>query len=150
MSTLARHLGKHYGYSCQPWLAVDIADRYFRGSYRVWFSTALNPAANGNSSNPLRLFEELDAIVRTNDYNHSRIDQLKHRLSWWVGGSALLSHEVALLLSEIASAPAPAFRPQLWKINLYNIHVSRLISLGQFPDEYQLGDLIRAEIDVIV
>lgn len=149
MSTLARHLNVDFGYSCQCWLAVDISDRYFNNTYRTWFSTTLNPQLNGHSSNPLNIYQELDRIVHTNDYNHSRIGQYRQRLQHWVGGSALSSAEIALLVNEITTAPIPAFRPQLWKIKLQNIHVSRLISLGQFPDEYQIRDLISTEIEVI-
>src|SRR5687768_7217048 len=79
MSTISSHLAKECGYSCQPWLGVNIADRYFGSSYLTWFSTTINPPQNGDSSNPLRLYEELDRIVKTNDYNHSRVDQLKRR-----------------------------------------------------------------------
>jgi hypothetical protein len=149
MSTIARHLGKTFGYSCQPWLSVDIADRYFSSVYRAWFATSLNPQFNGSSSNPLIIFQELDRIVHTNDFHHSRIDQLRVRLANWIAGSPLSSPDVALLLTEIASAPVPAFRPFLWKIDLQNIHVSRLINLGQFPDEYQVRDLIPGEIQVL-
>jgi hypothetical protein len=83
MPTVARHLGKSYGYSCQAWLAVDIADRFFGSNYRTWFSTVPNPQLNGNSSNPLVLFQELDRIVHLNDHNHSRVEQLRNRLSTW-------------------------------------------------------------------
>jgi len=150
MSTLARHLNKPFAYSCQTWLAIDIADRFFGGVYRTWFSTSLNPEKNGSSSNPLILYQELDRIVQTNDYNNSRIEQLRNKLSNWISGSNLSPGDIASLLAEIASAPVPAFRPLLWKINLSNIHVSRLISLGQFPDEYLIPDLISNEIEVIV
>jgi len=150
VSTIARHLGKTHGYSCQAWLAVDIADRYFASVYRTWFSTSINPQLNGSSSNPLILFQELDRLVQLNDFNHSRVDQLKVRLSHWIAGSGLPPADIASLLAEVASAPMPAFRPQLWKLDLTNIHFSRLVSLGQFPDEYQVRDLIPGEIEVIV
>src|ERR1700720_3559871 len=115
MSTVERHLGKRYGFSCQAWLAVDIADRYFGSVYRTWFSTSLNPQLNGSSSNPLILFQELDRIVHTNDYNHSRVDQFRIRLSGWIENSHLPPSDVTALLKEIISAPVPAFRPQLWE-----------------------------------
>jgi len=150
VSTLARHLNKHYGYTCQTWLSVDIADRYFGSIYRTWFSTSINPPANGSSSNPLIIYKELDRIVQTNDFNHSRVDQLRQKLTNWIIGSSLSPMDITNVVAEIVSAPIPAFRPQIWKINLSNIHVSRLISLGQFPDEYQIRDLVRPEIEVIV
>ena len=150
MSTVARHLGKDSGYSCQTWLSTDIADRYFGSRYRTWFSTSLNPQLNGSSSNPLILFQELDRIVHTNDYNHSTADQLKIRLSRWMTGSSLPPADVSALLAEVAAAPMPAFRPFLWKIDLRNIHVRRMTSIGQFPDEYLIGDLLVSEVQVIV
>ncbi|MCK6458159.1 MAG: hypothetical protein L6Q92_16720 [Phycisphaerae bacterium] len=150
MSTIAKHLGKTNGYSCQPWLSIDIADRYFASVYRAWFATTINPQLNGHSSNPLVLFQELDRIIHTNDHNHSRVDQLKQRMTNWIAGSNLPPVDKASIFAEIAAAPVLAFRPQLWKLNLLNIHVSRLISLGQFPDEYQVRDLIPAEIQVMV
>lgn len=150
MSTLARHLNKNYGFSCQTWLAIDIANRYFNNTYRTWFSTSLNPERNGSSSNPLVIYQELDKIVFINDYNHSRIEQLRSKLANWIAGSRLSAFDIARILSEITSAPVPAFRPQLWKIDLTNIHVNRLIDLGQFPDEYLIKDLIRSEIEVII
>lgn len=150
MPTLSRHLNTRYGYTCQCWLAIDIADRYFLSRYRTWFSTNLNPLLNGSSSNPLVLYEELNRIVHHNDFNHSRVDQLRRRLISWISGSSLPNHTIALLTAEISSAPVRAFRPILWKIDLSFIHVSRLISLGQFPDEYQINDLIKSEIEVIV
>lgn len=150
MSTLARHLNVQYGFSCQCWLAVDLSDRFFSGIYRTWFSTSINPQNNGHSSNPIILFQELDKIISSNDYNHSRVEQLRLRLQRWITGSKLPSSDIALIIAEITSAPVIAFRPQLWKIDLTNIHVNRLINLGQFPDEYQIRDLIRQEIEVIV
>lgn len=149
MSTLALHLNKPYGYSCQPWLATDIANRYFRRVYRVWFATTLNPRGNGHSSNPVVLYQELDQIVHSNDFNHSRVEQLRQRLTNWISGSRLSSSDIAALRAEIASAPVAAFRPQLWRIALANIHITRLINLGQFPDEYQIRDLIAPEFEVI-
>lgn len=149
MSTLALHLNKPYGFTCQPWLATDVANRYFNRVYRTWFATTLNPRHNGLSSNPLSLYHELDDIVHTNDFNHSRIFQLRQRLTNWIAGSALAAVHIASLRTEISSAPVTAFRPQLWRINLSNIHIARLINLGQYPDEYQIRDLIEQEFQII-
>jgi len=149
MSTLALHLNKHFGFSCQPWLSIYLGDAYFGGNHRIWFATALNSRANGPSSNPLRLYYDLDDIVHTNDFNHARIFQLRARLRDWIAGSALPPHQKAWIRADIASAPVPAFRPYLLKIDLANIHVQRLVSLGQYPDEYQLRDVIAAEFTII-
>ena len=149
MSTLALHLNKPFGYTCQAWLSVDIANRYFARLHRTWFSTALNPIDNGYSSNPIIIYQELDKIVSSNDFNHGRVEQLRRRLSSWIFGSGLSAVDKADLLAEIIAAPVAAFRPQLWKIDLSNIHITRLINLGQFPDEYQIRDLIAPEFQVI-
>jgi len=152
MSTLASHLNRRFGYSCQSWLATDIANRYFSRVYRVWFATAVNPRHNGPSSNPLLLYQELDHVVTTNDYNHSRVEQLRQRLSNWISGPSgppLSASDLADIRAEIATAPVAAFRPQLWRIDLANIHISRLINLGQFPDEYLIRNLIKPEFEVI-
>src|SRR5580704_1162504 len=113
MSTLAAHLNRPHGYSCQTWLATDIANRYFHSIYRTWFSTTLYPQRNGSSSNPLLLYEELDKIVHLNDLNHSRVDQLRHRLANWIAGSGLPAGDIADIRTELISAPVTAFRPQL-------------------------------------
>ena len=149
MSTLASHLNTLYGYSCQAWLAVSIAERYFSSRHRVWFATTLNPRYNGLSSNPLGLFQELSTIVSTNDRYHSRIAQLRDRLAAWIAASTLSADDVSELLAEITAAPVIAFRPQLWRVNLSYIHISRLVNLGQFPDEYQISDLISPEFDLL-
>jgi hypothetical protein len=149
MSTLASHLNRRFGYSCQTWLATDIANRYFNRVYRVWFATAVNPRNNGPSSNPLLIYQELDHVVNSNDYNHSRVEQLRQRLANWISGAPLSASDIADIRAEIAAAPVAAFRPQLWRIDLANIHISRLVNLGQFPDEYQIRDLIRPEFEVI-
>lgn len=150
MSTLAAHLNKRFGYTCQVWLAIDVANRYFNQTHRTWFATSLNPLRNGHSSNPLVLYDELDEIVQKNDFNHSRIDQLRRRLTNWIAGSHLVPRDIADIVAEVAAAPVAAFRPQLWRIDLANIHISRLVNLGQFPDEYQIKDLIPVEYEVIV
>ena len=148
MWTLAHHLGKRFGYSCQTWLAVNIGFTYFGLMPRVWFATHLNARQNGRSSNPLLLFQELDEIVRTNDHHHARLFQMRDGLRNWILNSGLNPVDVGNLVAQIDTAPVASFRPQLWRIDLANIHVARLINLGQFPDEYLVRDLIAAEFTV--
>src|ERR1041384_4884669 len=105
MSTLALHLNRRFGYSCQPWLATDIANRYFNRVYRVWFATAVNPRQNGPSSNPLLIYQELDHVVNANDYNHSRVEQLRQRLTNWIAASPLAPLDIVNIRAEIAAAP---------------------------------------------
>ncbi len=150
MSTIASHLDKPLGFTCQTWLATDIADRYFGSAYRVWFATSLNPPRNGSSSNPLIIYEELERIIDVNDHNHSRIEQLRRRLTSWIQASTHLSNTtMTALVYEISIAPMRAFRPTIWRIDLAKIDISRLVQLGQFPDEYQIRELRRHEFEVI-
>lgn len=149
MSTIALHLDKPLGFTCQTWLATDIADRHFAGAYRVWFATSLNPPRNGSSSNPLIMYEELERIIYTNDYNHSRIEQLRLRLSDWIRSTHLSSATITAVINEISIAPTSAFRPSIWKIDLAKIDISWLVELGQFPDEYLIYDLVDHEFEVV-
>ncbi|TGL31634.1 hypothetical protein EHQ52_17050 [Leptospira koniambonensis] len=153
MATLELHLNKQYGYSCQTWLAKYLSDNYFGGKYRIWFATEIHPLNNGLSSNPLRLYEELSRITATNDYNHSRIVQLKRNLIMWVASEVsnkLTYSQAGHLIGIISKAPVKSFRPLLWRIELSRIHVTRLQNIGQFPDEYLIGDLDSNEYEVIV
>jgi hypothetical protein len=149
MPNLAEHLDQPFGYCCQTWLAVHIGHSHFGLMPRVWFSTHLNAADNGRSSNPLLLFQDLDDAIRTNDHNSGRVFQLRHRLSLWVATLPLPAAEIADLTAEVVAAPVAAFRPQLWRIDLANIHAIRLLGLGQYPDEYLISDVIPAEYTVI-
>jgi hypothetical protein len=149
MATVASHLGKRFGFTCQTWLAIHIANRHFGKFHRVWFSTALNPPRNGSSSNPLLVYQELERIVEINDYNHSRVEQLRRRLCDWVQASPVLSSGIRVrLVAEVTIAPVTAFRPALWRIDLRKIGVSRLVHLGQFPDEYLIRNITRREFKV--
>lgn len=148
MASISAHLNSDYGYSCQTWLATYIADTYFSSRYRTWFSTRLNPTDNGLSSNPLKLYEELDVIISNNDFNHSRIYQIRSSLIDWVAGSInnpLNASTIGYIIGVITHAPVRSFRPEIWKIDLGNIHVTRLRSLGQYPDEYLLATLYTHE-----
>jgi hypothetical protein len=149
MPMTSEYLNSKYGFSCQTWLMKQIADDYFSNKYRIWFATCINPMANGSSSNPLIIYKELDEIVSRNDYNHSRINQLRSRLTNWIKGSYLNPRLKQQIISEILSAPVTAFRPQLWRINLENIQINRIINIGQFPNEYLLVDAEFPEVEVL-
>ncbi len=99
------------------------------------------------------MYEELERIIRTNDYHHSRIEQLRRRLTGWIHSSIessnLLTETAALLVNEISTAPMNAFRPSIWRLDLARIEIARLKRLGQFPDEYLLGDVIGREFEVV-
>jgi len=131
-------------------LATNIAQRYFGHQYRVWFATELDPQRNGSSSNPLILYQELQKVIHMNDYNHSRIERLRRRLTTWIWGSALPNPTKVTVVNEIESAPVRAFRPSIWSIDLNQIVIGRLINIGQYPDEYLIRDLQQNEFEVLV
>lgn len=54
-------------YNITTALNVFLTDRYFGGSYNLWFAEVFNATANPPSSNPFHLFELYREIFRKND-----------------------------------------------------------------------------------
>ncbi|WP_039929401.1 hypothetical protein [Leptospira yanagawae] len=150
MFTIKDQLNQKYGFSCQSWLVAEIAKLYFSNKHRTWFASKINPSSNGLSSNPIRLYMDLEAIIEKNDFNHSRVYQIKNKITQWIIGTNLNIIEKMRIINAINKAPVIALRPQIWKIDLAKIHISRLISVGQFPDEYLIKDLSQSEFKVIL
>jgi hypothetical protein len=51
--------GRH-GFACKVWVAAQLEKQYLGGVYYVWFAKELNPIGNGDSSNPLLLYADID------------------------------------------------------------------------------------------
>src|SRR5690349_3145740 len=102
MPFINSHLGTQFGFTCQTRLAKELVKDLKLGSYRVWFSTSLNPPRNGSSSNPLIIYQELERILYVNDVNHSRVEQLRRRLTGWIQGTSLPAGTIAAVVHEIA------------------------------------------------
>ena len=124
------------------------------GSYYVWFSTELNPIANGESSIPLQLYRDIDIAVKKKDINHSKLNDLRRNLLLAISRlirpkNRLLARE---LRREIRTAPVEMFRPQIWRIDLRKVAASRWKKDGARPgwDEQYVTDLKATEFEILV
>jgi len=142
------------GYTTKILLASEIVRLHLEGKHYVWFACELNPIQNGDSSNPLLLYREIDTAVKKRDVNHPKIKDLKANLLIMVVGDieptnlGLARH----LKSQIMSADISQFRPQLWRLDLARIDRSRWDQSESTSgwDEQRLVDLREGEFDVIV
>jgi hypothetical protein len=69
------------GYGCKTWIAREIEEAHFGGLHYVWFSHQLNPLPpTGLSSNPLEIYRVIDYAVKTDDFDHPKIKDLRASL----------------------------------------------------------------------
>ena len=69
------------GYGCKTSIARAIEETHFGGSHHVWFSHQLNPLPpTGLSSNPLEIYRVIDYAVKTDDFDHPKIKDLRASL----------------------------------------------------------------------
>ncbi len=141
-------------FACKVWIAYQLEKLHLDGTYYVWFSRELNPLANGDSSNPLEIYQEIDRAVKKNDLNHPKLKDLKANLllavNYWIEpGDLALARE---LKRTIRRAPIDMFRPQLWKLDLSKIDAKRWDTKGANPmwDEQFVADLKDGEFSIIV
>lgn len=142
------------GFTCKVWIAYQLEANHFGGFHYVWFSRELNPIANGDSSNPLELYREIDRAVKKNDVNHPKLKDLKANLLLAVS-RRIAPRDAAHareLKRTIRRAPAEMFRPQLWKIDLRRVDGARWNTTGANPlwDEQSVSDLQREEFEILV
>jgi hypothetical protein len=143
-----------YGYATKIWLASHLEDLQFGGRYYVWFSLQLNPLQNGESSNPLLLYRQIDTAVKKNDVNHPKIKDPRANLLVAIArfvepGNPTLAES---LTQEVLRAPVEMFRPQLWRLDVSSISPVRWDATRSIPgwDEYLINDLAAGEFKVIV
>ncbi len=145
---------KRYGFSCKIWIAHQIEAQYFDGDYYVWFAGQLNPIGNGESSNPLMLYSTIDRAVKKDDVNHPKLKDLKANLLLAVSRKIGPKDRslARRLRRDILRAPLGMYRPQLWKLDLSRVDVSRWKTTGAMPtwDEQFVTDLKEGEFEVIV
>ena len=142
-----------FGYGCKTWIAREIEETHFGGSYHVWFCHQLNPLPpTGLSSNPLEIYRGIDYAVKTDDFDHPKIKDLRASLRVAVHQSIaprdrLLARRLKRI---IRRSIIETFRPQLWRIDLSRIAVGRARA-GRFGwDERLIRDLPQGEFSVIV
>ena len=105
---LARWLDEH--------LSVRIVGNL---KYFVWFAGEANERRSSHSSNPIRIFQELDTAVKSGELGAQKIQETLARMV------AILSLNLPIddpmfenLTRELEKALIGAFRPQLWRIDL--------------------------------
>jgi len=142
-----------FGYGCKTWIAREIEETHFDGSYHVWFSHQLNPLPpTGLSSNPLEIYRVIDYAVKTDDFDHPKIKDLRASLRVAVHQSIAPNNRLLArrLKKMIRRSNIEMFRPQLWRIDLSRIAVGRARA-GRFGwDERLIRDLRHGEFSVIV
>jgi hypothetical protein len=140
-----------FAYSCKVWIAKELAQKYFGGTYHTWFSCQLNPPEpTGLSSNPLDLYRQIDEAVKRADHNHTKILNLRARLEELV--DRLIGEEDPSLASELRDhlRNLEMFRPQLWRIDLSGVGESRVQAGKPGWNEGFIPDLREGEFQVIV
>jgi hypothetical protein len=141
------------GYGCKTWIAREIEEAHFGGLHYVWFSHQLNPLPpTGLSSNPLEIYRVIDYAVKTDDFDHPKIKDLRASLRVAVHQSIAPNNRLLArrLKKMIRRSNIEMFRPQLWRIDLSRIAVGRARA-GRFGwDERLIRDLRQGEFSVIV
>lgn len=150
-ATLTRrvyHIGSAAcGFGCKVRLAAELGRKHFAGRHHTWFSSELNPIQNGDSSNPLKIFESLDRAVKLGDVNHPKIKDL--RLNLMQAADFLLKQDD--LVEEIRTAGLGSFHPQLWRIRVESVDAGRVrrpVTNNGWDEQY-IEDLREDEFEVI-
>ncbi len=71
------------GYSSQASISLDVARMINNGRIRFWFAGEFNPIDNQATSNPLRIFEELDTAAKRRTRNE-KTAEVEAKLLVWV------------------------------------------------------------------
>lgn len=74
------------GYSTQAKISLGVAEIINNGRIRFWFAREFNPIGNDVSSNPLRIFETLDAATKRKDRGVAKVAGIQDSLKAWVTG----------------------------------------------------------------
>lgn len=143
-----------FGYACKTCIAAQLDPLLLGGFYFAWFSTELNPIANGSSSVPLLIYSVLDTAVKRKQITHEKILSVKVELLLTVERVIKprdLPHARALRHA-ILSAPVEMFRPQIWRIDLRHVDGSRWKKDRTRPgwDEQYVTDLTATEFEIVV
>jgi predicted nucleic acid-binding protein len=124
-----------YGYATKIRLSSELDRLLLGGHYYVWFSLELNPVQNGESSNPLLLYRQIDTAVKKNDVNHPKIKDLRVSLVDAIvrlvkpGNRGLAKS----LIAQVLGAPVEMFWPQN-----ANWGQRRLDLLGEYLGDFSI------------
>lgn len=141
------------GFTCKIHVAAVLEREFLGGKYFVWFAHSLNPPQNGQSSNPLDIYIGLDQAIRKRDENNPKLKEFRTKLL------AVIARELPKddpqrrrLMREIRLAPIEMFRPQIWRLDLTQIELTRIKVDQSMPDwdEQYIADLREGEFEIIV
>lgn len=142
------------GFACKATLARRLAEEHFSRKHYTWCSTELNPIQNGDSSNPLKIYEVLDRAVKLGDVHHPKIKDLRANLMQAVDFQygETDPDRASVVRDQVHTASLFQLRPELWRIRLEDIPAARvrkpITNAGW--DEQVVVDLAEDEFDVIV
>jgi hypothetical protein len=143
-----------FGFTCKVWIASQLDEVHLGGIYYAWFSTELNPIANGESSIPLQIYRDVDIAVKKKDANHPKLESVRLNLLLTVSRLIAPSDRVLAraLRREIRLAPVEMFRPQIWRIDLRKVDASRWKKDRAHSgwDEQYVTDLKGTEFEILV
>lgn len=148
-----------FGYSAQTTLALYLTRHYYGNLYHIWFSLEFNPILNGDSANPLLIYQTLDNAVKKRDVNNPKIQTARMTLmsgvNSWLRAGQISTGLAASLNSDIARASLSWFRPvgiriDLQQVNLPKCKTDAVTAGAQFLDEYLAVNLPRTAFEVAV
>lgn len=107
------------GYSTQARISLDVAAQINNGRIRFWLAADFNPLDNDPSSNPLRIYEQLDRAAKVRDPGSEKAANVLANLRAWVQrwhSRGLIDRDTqARALFAIRSAPDDGgFRPSVF------------------------------------
>ena len=72
------------GYSTQAAVSLQVADIINNGRIQFWFATEFNPLDNAATSNPLRIFAELDEAAKRRRVDSEKVQSVAANLRAWI------------------------------------------------------------------
>lgn len=168
----ARKCISRFGYSCQAYLALEVAKGAFSVAVPwVWFSTRFNSVDNVDSSNPAQIYLDLSRAVQTGDAGSKTIRGYRSSSLNTVVINVSDPSKSKTLQDRINTASTNYFRPQVWLLDLEAIAHRKGIGIDELleqcrrhaeeqikknpgqilqPDEYLIKDLREDEYATII
>lgn len=155
-------------YSTNPWIALDITDRYLGGNYFAWvcecFDTSKAPSGSASamiapSSNPKRIYERLAEECDDEEEHSDSIKRYKKTFtrlarSWAADGTITAADEQEIITT-VRSRSWKIWRPVIYVIPRVPIEsAGRLIQVPRkdragYGPEFQINGFSRNEFDII-
>jgi hypothetical protein len=136
-------------YSTTSVLNVFLTDKYFCGSFKLWFADEFNASANPPSSNPFRLFQDYQEIFRKDDRLNPKLVAHRNALKLKAENRIKDESTLAEVLETIDGMGTHGMRPVLaiLEADTYIAHGKPILPVppagcaSLTSIEYQLGDI---------